>query len=73
MREALRIRRQRLGDSHPSVATTLANLAMCLQRQGMHEQAEQHLRDALEIQRACLGDQHPDLGMDARQPGHDLV
>ena len=51
----------RLGDNHPSVATSLNNLAKLYDSQGKYEQAEPLLLQALELYKRLLGDNHPDV------------
>lgn len=51
--------RARLGERHPDVATSLANLGQVLQRQGDLAAAGPPLREALELRREALGESHP--------------
>ncbi|MEP0896887.1 MULTISPECIES: tetratricopeptide repeat protein [Leptolyngbya] len=52
---------QRLGESHPDVATSLNNLAGLYESQGRYEEAEPLLIQALELYRSLLGETHPDV------------
>ena len=65
-RQALEIRREVLGEEHPSYATTLNNLASLLQATGQYAEAERLHRQALETFRASLGDNHPNTKKVAR-------
>ncbi|HYD83366.1 MAG TPA: tetratricopeptide repeat protein, partial [Opitutus sp.] len=58
-REALVIRRNGLGPSHPALATTLNNLAHALREQARFDEAQAAVVEAIEITRAALGDEHP--------------
>ena len=59
LRGALHIVEQILGPQHPSVATTLDNLAGLYHDQGKYEDAEPLYQRALAIREAALGPQHP--------------
>ena len=59
--QALAIRREHLGNSHPDVATSLNNLASLYQDQGRYREAEPLLLRALEIRETALGESHPDV------------
>jgi CHAT domain-containing protein len=50
-----------LGEQHPSVATSLNNLAGLYESQGRYDQAEPLLRQALEMRKRLLGEQHPSV------------
>jgi serine/threonine protein kinase/Tfp pilus assembly protein PilF len=75
-REAIALRRRRLGPDHPDVAWSMGELALVLNLRGDYEEAEQLARGALDIQRATLGPEHVDiakslnaLGIVARRMG----
>ncbi|MGB7313551.1 MAG: CHAT domain-containing tetratricopeptide repeat protein, partial [Nodosilinea sp.] len=55
------IRRERLGDRHPDVATSLSSLAGLYQLQGRYGEAEPLYQESLAIRRERLGDRHPDV------------
>ena len=52
--------KQRLGEEHPLVATSLNNLAELYYSQGKYEDAEPLFIDALQMTKTLLGEQHPD-------------
>ena len=54
-REALRIRRATLGDSHPDTIESLHGLGAALARLSRHEEAERCFREALEVRTRLLG------------------
>src|SRR5439155_948526 len=58
--EALRIRQEILGESHPDYAASLNNLARLYQDMGDYARAEPLLRQAVEIRKKALGESHPD-------------
>jgi len=58
--EALRIRQEILGESHPDYATSLNNLAALYRSMGDYARAEPLYRQALEIWKKALGESHPD-------------
>jgi hypothetical protein len=58
LQRVLTIQEERLGDTHPDVASTLAHLARLTKPPG---EAERKLRRALEIQEAKLGPEHIDV------------
>jgi CHAT domain-containing protein len=60
---ALKIREQRLGDDHPSVATSLSNLAVVLERLGRSEEARRCYERSIRIKELRFGPDHPDLAM----------
>jgi tetratricopeptide (TPR) repeat protein len=62
-REALEIQRALHGETHPSVAIAMNNLAFTLHDQGELEQAEKMYRDVLAMQRKLLGNDHPDVAL----------
>ncbi|MCZ8200240.1 CHAT domain-containing protein [Microcystis sp. LE19-55.1A] len=57
--QALAIRKQQLGDNHPSTATSLNNLAFLYQSQGRYSEAEPFYKEALAIWKKQLGENHP--------------
>jgi tetratricopeptide (TPR) repeat protein len=57
--QALELRKRLLGEEHPSVATTLNNLAYLYDSQGRYAQAEPLYLQALEIAERQLGVNHP--------------
>ncbi len=59
-RRALAIQEKALGPDHPSVATTLNNLAALLDQQGKYGDSEPLQRRSLEILEKALGPLHPD-------------
>ncbi len=60
-RRALDIYEKQLGAEHPSVATSLNNLAGLLDAQGKYGEAEPLYRRALLIREEQLGGEHPDV------------
>jgi CHAT domain-containing protein/Tfp pilus assembly protein PilF len=56
--QALKIRKQYLGDRHPDVATSLHNLALLCEKEGQYEKSEDLYLQALKIQKFTLGDRH---------------
>jgi tetratricopeptide (TPR) repeat protein len=58
--DALQLRKDRLGDRHPDVATSLNNLAVLRYNQNRFTEAESLLLQALEICQQVLGNAHPD-------------
>jgi tetratricopeptide (TPR) repeat protein len=59
--ECLRVTRERLGDEHPDVATSLNNLAVIYTKQGRYSEAESFHQQALALWKRLLGDEHPDV------------
>ncbi|MEH2226973.1 tetratricopeptide repeat protein, partial [Nostoc sp.] len=57
--EALAMRKRLLGDEHPSVATSLNNLAGLYDSQGRYSDAEPLYIEALAIAEKRLGANHP--------------
>lgn len=51
----------RLGEEHPSVASSFNNLAYIYQSQGRYEEAEFLHKQALEMQKKLLGNEHLDI------------
>ena len=60
-KKALQVAEQAVGPDHPSVATSLSNLALLYKTQGQYAQAEPLYRRALVIQEKALGPDHPDV------------
>jgi CHAT domain-containing protein len=58
---SLAIREKALGKDHPSVATSLSNLAALYQSQGKYVQAEPLHKRSLAILEKALGKDHPDV------------
>jgi tetratricopeptide (TPR) repeat protein len=58
LRGALELRRERLPEDHPDVATSLQNIGHLLHSEGKFAESEQLLRQSLAIRRACFGDNH---------------
>nr|MDJ0843452.1 CHAT domain-containing protein [Crocosphaera sp.] len=58
--QALAIKKQQLGENHPSTATSLNNLAGLYESQGRYTEAEPLLQQALAINKEQLGENHPD-------------
>ena len=58
--QALAIRKEQLGDNHPSTATSLNNLAELYDSQGRYTEAEPLYVQALAIRKEQLGDNHAD-------------
>ena len=57
--EALKIRREVLGDKHPDTADSINNLALLYSKQAQYAKAEPLFLEALKIKRETLGDKHP--------------
>jgi tetratricopeptide (TPR) repeat protein len=53
--------KEKLGDRHPDVATSLNNLALLYSSQGRYEAAEPLYQKALALRQELLGDRHPDV------------
>ena len=60
-KEMLQILETELGPEHPSIATTLNNLALLYLHMGDYEQALPLYQRALDIYEKVLGPQHPDV------------
>jgi serine/threonine-protein kinase len=60
-RRGLQFRRQAFGTEHPSVAASLANLAISLHDNQDLAEAEDAAREAVRLQRRLLGPDHPNL------------
>ncbi len=59
--DCLAVVRERLGDDHPDVATSLNNLAALYESQGRYSEAEPLYRKALAQRQRLLGDDHLDV------------
>ncbi|BAY13965.1 NB-ARC domain-containing protein [Calothrix sp. NIES-2098] len=57
--QSLEVTKNRLGESHPLVATSLNNLAELYRSQGRYSEAEPLYVQALELWRRSLGESHP--------------
>ncbi|MFM7795002.1 MAG: tetratricopeptide repeat protein, partial [Microcystis panniformis] len=57
--EALDLKKQLLGDNHPSVALSLNNLAGLYNSQGRYTEAEPLHLEAINIATQVLGENHP--------------
>ncbi|MEI1374659.1 tetratricopeptide repeat protein [Nostoc sp. UHCC 0926] len=60
-KQCLEVAKKHLGDEHPSVASSLNNLASLYRSQGRYSEAEPLYIQALELWRKLLGDEHPDV------------
>ena len=58
--EALKTRRETLGDKHPNTLTSINNYGLLLKDQGKLAGAAPLLDEALKTRRETLGDKHPD-------------
>jgi tetratricopeptide (TPR) repeat protein len=58
-KRSLSLREQRLGENHPSVATSLNNLAKLYESQGRYAEAEPLYVRAIAIYQERLGENHP--------------
>ncbi|MEM1393186.1 MAG: tetratricopeptide repeat protein [Cyanobacteria bacterium P01_H01_bin.150] len=59
--QCLSTTKQRLGQEHPDVASSLNNLAGLYRLQGRYEQAQPLFLQALELRKKLLGQEHPDV------------
>jgi tetratricopeptide (TPR) repeat protein len=59
--QCLAVCRERFGEEHPDVATSLNNLAGLYHSQGHYEKAEPLSVQALEMCKRLLGEEHPDV------------
>jgi tetratricopeptide (TPR) repeat protein len=60
-KKSLQVAEQAVGANHPSVATSLNNLAVLYRAQGQYAQAEPLLKRALTIREKALGPEYPDV------------
>ena len=58
--EALRARRETLGDRHPKTLDSISNMGQLLQAMGQLEEARPLYEEALHASREVLGDRHPE-------------
>jgi tetratricopeptide (TPR) repeat protein len=59
--DCLAVTRDRLGEAHPDVATSLNNLAELYRSQGRYSEAEPLYQEALALRKQLLGEAHPDV------------
>ncbi|MDZ8083694.1 MAG: tetratricopeptide repeat protein [Nostoc sp. DcaGUA01] len=59
--QCLKVTKKRLGEEHPSVATSLNNLAALYDSQGRYSEAEPLCIQALALRRKLLGEEHPEV------------
>jgi len=59
--KALAVAEKNMGADHPSVATSLNNLAALYEKQGQYAAAEPLYKRALAIDEKALGKDHPDV------------
>ncbi|WP_225885369.1 tetratricopeptide repeat protein [Leptolyngbya sp. KIOST-1] len=59
--DLLAVVRDRLGEAHPNVATSLNNLAELYRSQGRYSEAEPLFQEALALRKQLLGEAHPDV------------
>ena len=59
VRQSLAISHKTLGESHPTIASTLINLGRPLLEQGKYDEAASVLDEGIRMARASLGDDHP--------------
>lgn len=72
LREALAIRRRLLGQTHPEVAESLANLGGALRGQRRFVEAEAVQREALGIRRRHFGEEHLSVAASLNSVGNEL-
>src|SRR2546427_3277759 len=60
-KKALEVVQKNVGPDHPSVATSLNNLAELYRAQGQYAQAEPLYKRSLAIREKALGPKHPDV------------
>ena len=58
-KNCLSVTKERLGEEHADVATSLNNLALLYDNQGRYEEAEPLYLEALEMTKKLLGEEHP--------------
>ncbi|KAF5507555.1 Kinesin light chain [Colletotrichum aenigma] len=61
--DAVRVRRERLGEEHPSTLTSMANLASTYMNQGRWKEAEDLFVQVMETFKRVLGEEHHDTLM----------
>nr|WP_232224210.1 tetratricopeptide repeat protein [Mastigocladopsis repens] len=59
LEQCLEVTKKRLGEEHPSVASSLNNLAGLYNSQGRYSEAEPLFQQALELSKRLLGEEHP--------------
>jgi tetratricopeptide (TPR) repeat protein len=59
--QCLEVTKNRLGEEHPDVASSLNNLAALYDSQGRYSEAEPLCQKALELSKRLLGEEHPDV------------
>ncbi|MGF1986879.1 MAG: tetratricopeptide repeat protein [Nostoc sp. ZfuVER08] len=59
--QCIEITKQRLGEEHPDVATSLNELGVLYRLQGRYSEAEPCYMQALEVRCNLLGEEHPDV------------
>ena len=60
-REAANLARKQYGELHPSVVSSLNNLALVARDRGRDEEAERLFRETLDLDRRLYGPEHPDV------------
>ncbi|MEQ8972742.1 MAG: tetratricopeptide repeat protein [Coleofasciculus sp. C1-SOL-03] len=60
-KQCLLVAKERLGEDHPHVSTSLNNLANLYRSQGRYSEAEPLYQQALELYKRLLGDDHPSV------------
>ena len=68
-RQALALRRKLFGESHPSLAITMNNLATLLRAKGNYEEAEALFRQSLALRRKLFGETHHETATSIRNLG----
>ena len=61
LQNALAMRKKLLGDEHPSVATSLNDLATLYEKKGLYSEAEPLFQEALTMRKRLLGNEHYDI------------
>jgi tetratricopeptide (TPR) repeat protein len=61
LEQAVAIRRQQLGESHPDTMTSMNELSLGYESAGQFEKVLPLRRKTLDLRRAALGDNHPDV------------
>jgi tetratricopeptide (TPR) repeat protein len=62
-KQCLLVAKERLGEDHPHVSTSLNNLANLYRSQGRYSEAEPLYQQALELYKRLLGDDHPSVAI----------
>ncbi|MEM6402650.1 MAG: tetratricopeptide repeat protein [Cyanobacteria bacterium P01_D01_bin.116] len=63
LEQCLSTTKQRLGEKHPNVASSLNNLAYLYDSQGRYSEAEPLYLQALELRKELLGEKHPNVAL----------